>query len=137
MGQRNQFAIDAVLIDFNMPRMNGPLTIVALRKIGFRGPVIGVSGGDDKTMKEFLKAGADDVIQKPAKADVLVGMLLTGLHRVVLEKSGGTSHHATLTRDGSNIDETKRESEMAEQEHVTRLKKFLEGIQAKAQVAKH
>ena len=117
--------------------MNGPLTIVEMRKIGFRGPVIGVSGGDDKTMKEFLKAGADDVIQKPAKVDILVGMLLTGLHRVVLEKSGVTSHHATLTRDGINIDETSRETEMAEQEHVTRLKKFLEGTKAKAQVAKH
>ena len=137
MGQRNQFAIDAVLIDFNMPRMNGPLTIVELRKIGYRGPIIGVSGDDEKTMKEFLKAGADDVIQKPAKADVLVGMLLTGLHRVVLKKSGGTSHHATSTKDGDDHDETKRETEMAEQEHVTRLKKFLEGTKAKAQVAKH
>ena len=126
-----------MLIDFNMPRMNGPLTIVALRKIGFRGPVIGVSGGDDKTMKEFLKAGADDVIQKPAKADVLVGMLLAGLHRVVLDKSGGTSLHATLTMDGGSNDETKRGTEMAQQDHVKRLKKFLEGTKANAQVVKN
>ena len=119
-----------------MPRMNGPLTIVELRKIGYRGPIIGVSGDDEKTMKEFLKAGADDVIQKPAKADVLVGMLLTGLHRVVLEKSGGTSLHATSTRGGSN-GETTRETEMAQQDHVTRLKKFLERSKTKAQVVKN
>ena len=54
-----QFAIDAVLIDFNMPRMNGPDTIVEMRKMGFRGPIIGVSGGEEETMKEFLEAGAD------------------------------------------------------------------------------
>ena len=68
--ETQHYSIDAVFIDFNMPRMNGPDAIVEMRKIGFRGPIIGVSGGDDKQLKEFLDAGADNVIQKPAKTYV-------------------------------------------------------------------
>ena len=125
-----------MLIDFNMPRMNGPLTIVELRKIGYRGPVIGVSGDDEKTMKEFLKAGADDVIQKPAKVDILVGMLLIGLRRTSKEMSS-TLLHASSTMDRGSNDEMTRGTEMTQQDHVKRLKKFLEGTKAKAQVAKN
>ena len=127
VGQQEQFAIDAVLIDFNMPRMNGPLTIIELRKIGFRGPIIGVSGGDDVTTREFMKAGADDVIRKPAKAEVLVGMLLIGLQRVAQDDSSVLVADNAL-RNGGNHDETpRREMERARREHKTCLKKFLDG----------
>ena len=97
-----QFAIDAVLIDFNMPRMNGPDTIMEMRKIGFRGPIIGVSGGEEETMKQFLQAGADEVLQKPAKTDQLVGMLLRGFEMVVREETRGQDDNSsTKTRNNS------------------------------------
>ena len=48
-------------------------------QIGFRGPIIGVSGGDELTMKQFLEAGANNVMQKPAQSDKLMSMLLSGL----------------------------------------------------------
>ena len=115
--QQQQFAIDAVLIDSNMPRMNGPEAIVEMRKIGFRGPIIGVSGGDEKTMKEFLQAGADNVMQKPAQSDKLVSMLLTCLQLVIQE----ASPRGLTTVTGQ-----------ARQEHIQRLQKFIEEADAAA-----
>ena len=123
-----QFAIDAVLIDFNMPRMNGPDTIVEMRKMGFRGPIIGVSGGEEETMKEFLEAGADDVLQKPAKSDQLVSMLMRGFQVVVREETTGNTTDASAggSDDGLNIKTPVCGSENARQEHIAHLRQFVE-----------
>ena len=123
--EKYPFTIDAVLIDSNMPRMGGKEAIVEMRKIGFRGPIIGVSGGDEKTMKEFLKAGADNVMQKPAQSDKLVHMLLTGFQLVVQEARSRTLEQSLSHR---NV----RASEQARQEHIKRLQKFIEEADAAA-----
>ena len=112
-----QFSIDAVLIDSNMPRMNGPEAIEEMRKMGFHGPIIGVSGGDEKTLKEFLQAGADNVMQKPAQSDKLVELLLTGFHIVVQR---GLRHRSSMDGDNSNASENVR------QVHIQRLRMFIE-----------
>ena len=117
--EQQQFTIDAVLIDSNMPRMNGPEAIVEMRKIGFRGPIIGVSGGDEITMKQFFDAGADNVMQKPAQSDKLVTMLLTGLQLVVQD---ATSRHLGQSLMNGNV----RSSVNARQEHIYRLCRFLD-----------
>ena len=113
---QQQFAIDAVLIDFHMPRMNGPDAIVEMRKIAFNGPIIGVSGGDEKTMQQFLQAGASNVIQKPAQSDKLVGILLAGFRLVVHEE---TSRMPTPLNDNYGF------PFVASQERITRLRNFL------------
>ncbi len=49
-----------------MPEMNGCDAIIEIRKIGYHGPIIGVSGNvmdDDKQI--FLNSGASAVIEKP------------------------------------------------------------------------
>ena len=118
-----RFAIDAVLIDSNMPRMNGPEAIVEMRKIGFRGPIIGVSGGDEITMKQFFDAGADNVMQKPAQSDKLVTMVLIGLELVVQE---ATSRQLRQ----SSVDGSMRSSMNAWNEHINRLRRFIEAANA-------
>ena len=115
-----QFSIDAVLIDFHMPRMNGPDAIVEMRRIDYRGPIIGVSGSDEKTMQQFLQAGASNVIQKPAQSDKLVDMLLAEFRLVVLEET--SRKPASLNDNGATED--------APQERITRLRKFLEEKEA-------
>ena len=122
--EQHQFTIDAVLVDSNMPRMNGPEAIVEMRNVGFRGPIIGVSGGDEKTMKEFLKAGADNVMQKPAQSDKLVELLLTGLDLVVQEATSRILEQSLM--NGNNMPA----SENARQEHINRLRKFIETADA-------
>ena len=101
--------------------MNGPQAIVEMRKIGFRGPIIGVSGGDEQTMKEFIQAGADNVIQKPDQPDKLVNMLLAGL-QLVVQEAFSRYHEQSLLIDGNNI----RDSEKARHKHAKRLRKFIE-----------
>ena len=116
-GMHNQqFSIDAVLIDFHMPRMNGPDTIVEMRKIGYHGLIIGVSGGDEKSMQQFLQAGADNVIQKPASSHKLMDMLLTGFRLVV---------HEETSRKPAAMDNVRGTEDATPQERITRLCKFL------------
>ena len=119
----DHFAIDAVLIDSNMPRMNGPEAIVEMRKIGFRGPIIGVSGGDEITMKQFLEAGADNVMQKSAQSDKLVGLLLTGLDLVIQEAT--SRHNAQSLVDGNNGNNVCVSANVWQQ-HMKRLRSFIE-----------
>ena len=126
-----QFAIDAVLIDFNMPRMNGPDAIVEMRKMGFRGPIIGVSGGEEETLKEFLEAGADDVLKKPAKTDQLVSMLMRGFQVVVRDETtgnttGASEHDGLGSDDGLKIKTPVCGTENARQKHVTQLRQFVQ-----------
>ena len=130
VSQVQYYSIDAVLIDFHMPRMNGPDAIVQLRHMGFRAPIIGVSGGDEKSMKQFLAAGADNVIQKPAKTDMLVDILLTGLEMVVV-------FDETQQRKPTAVPSVNREKdsdvELARKEHMDHLLKFLTETRAKAE----
>jgi signal transduction histidine kinase/ActR/RegA family two-component response regulator len=59
-------SIDLVLMDYEMPRMNGPTACAALRAMGCGIPVVGVTGNvlnEDKLF--FLNHGAVKVIQKP------------------------------------------------------------------------
>ena len=116
------FAIDAVLMDFNMPRMNGPDTIVEMRQMGFLGPIIGVSGDDEKTLDLFLRVGANDVIQKPVKVDKLVNMLLAGFATVIREAT------MLLDQPGTplTIPVLVRGTAIERQEHITHLREFLE-----------
>ena len=127
------YSIDAVLIDFNMPRMNGPDAIVQLRNMGFRGPIIGVSGGDEKTKKQFLEAGADNVIQKPAKTDVLVDILLTGLEMLVMFDETQQRKSTPLSTMNTDKDSNVRGIELIRQKHMDQLLKFLTEAKAKAQ----
>ncbi|KAJ1435094.1 hypothetical protein B484DRAFT_277379 [Ochromonadaceae sp. CCMP2298] len=58
--------LDAVLMDFEMPQMNGPTATWHLRQLGYSGLVIGVTGNvlpDD--VSYFLSQGADYVLPKP------------------------------------------------------------------------
>jgi CheY-like chemotaxis protein len=59
-------SIDLVLMDYEMPRMNGPTACAALRAMGCRIPVVGVTGNvlnEDKQL--FMEHGAVKVLQKP------------------------------------------------------------------------
>ena len=72
---------DVILMDSNMPKMNGPDAIIEIRKMGFTFPIFGVTG--DENHVSFMKAGADGVMMKPMKADQLVKAIKTALRRTV------------------------------------------------------
>lgn len=76
-------AIDLVLLDLEMPVMNGPRFIAAIREAGFRTPVIIVSGYPDSTlMMEACQFGPLMLIPKPIEKHMLVAavtMILSGM----------------------------------------------------------
>jgi CheY-like chemotaxis protein len=63
-------SFDLVLLDINMPGMNGQDTLKALRaRPGKRLPVLMVSGHDDEaTRQHFFDLGADGLLVKPLAA---------------------------------------------------------------------
>ncbi len=57
--------IDIILMDNFMIEMNGPEATAAIRAMGFRGPILGITGmlGDD--IEKLLQSGVNIVLQKP------------------------------------------------------------------------
>ena len=77
---------DIVLMDSQMPIMDGPTAAAAMRRLGFTGLIVGVSG---HTLKEdtdrFLVHGANRVLQKP--------LILDELHQVINGKMSSTQSY--------------------------------------------
>ena len=65
-------------MDYQMPVMDGPTAISAIRALGYRGVVLGLTGNvltvDQVAM---VKAGADDVLTKPLDSNALWAALKT------------------------------------------------------------
>ena len=67
---------DAIFMDNNMPNMNGMDATEELRKMGYKGVIIGVTGdGRTESINGFIMRGADDVLVKPITHDQLLACL--------------------------------------------------------------
>jgi CheY-like chemotaxis protein len=66
----DQAAFDVVLIDVEMPEMDGPATVVELRKRGKRDlPVVALTAHDESAQQQrCLDAGIDGFLTKPFRA---------------------------------------------------------------------
>ena len=72
----NEF--DIVLLDWNMPKMNGIDTLKAMRQAGNKTPVIMVTTEAEKSrVIEAIKAGANDYLIKPFSPDKLAAKVRT------------------------------------------------------------
>ena len=57
---------DVILMDYEMPHMDGPTAIKEIRRIGYKGLVVGLTGHGGKDETDILfAAGADKVLLKP------------------------------------------------------------------------
>ena len=62
-----------ILMDFMMPKMDGPTATKAIRGLGYRGIVIGVTGtSSPQDLEIFTASGANLVMTKPLDIDLLV-----------------------------------------------------------------
>lgn len=62
----NNNTFDVILIDDNMPRMNGSQAVSLIRKAGYNGIIIGITGNaETESIQRFKEKGADDVMSKP------------------------------------------------------------------------
>lgn len=65
-----EYGFDAILMDYMMPNMDGPTATAEIRKLGYRGPIIGATGNAlPKDVDYFLKKGANAVLLKPLDID--------------------------------------------------------------------
>lgn len=64
-------SFDFILLDFHMTHMNGPETAMRLRTLGYSGPIIGVTGVMDEESNDFINHGADIVLTKPIKVQMI------------------------------------------------------------------
>ena len=61
-----KLSYDAILMDFEMPIMDGPTATEAIRRLGYSGPIFGVTGNTlDSDVNHFISHGADAVLSKP------------------------------------------------------------------------
>jgi signal transduction histidine kinase len=66
--------IDTILMDYEMPYMTGPEATRAIRKLGYKGTIIGVTGNVlVEDVEYFKESGADEVLGKPISMDLLRG----------------------------------------------------------------
>lgn len=64
--------IDIVLMDYEMPVLNGPEATKLLRENGCTALVVGVTGNVlDEDIAYFIKMGADEVLPKPVQVSLL------------------------------------------------------------------
>ena len=69
-------APDAILMDFEMPVMNGPTATARLRELGYQGLVVGVTGNVlPADVALFKEHGADAVLCKPLVLEDLQALL--------------------------------------------------------------
>jgi CheY-like chemotaxis protein len=61
-----------VFMDHEMPLLSGSEAALELRRRGFVGAIVGVTGNaSEKSRRSFMKAGIDEILVKPFKAEQL------------------------------------------------------------------
>ena len=72
--RRNAF--DIILMDFMMPKMDGPTATKAIRELGYTGLIFGVTGNAlEEDIEHFLSSGADRVLTKPLDVDLMNSLI--------------------------------------------------------------
>jgi DNA-binding response OmpR family regulator len=67
---------DLILLDIEMPFVNGWIAASTFRRNGYRGRLIVVSGNpDEDTSGRFASCGVDDFLLKPTTANVLMSTI--------------------------------------------------------------
>ena len=88
---------DAIVLDSNMPEMSGPEATKEIRKLGFTGPIIGLSGDEDMGPM-FLAAGADAVLVRPASRRDIATVLRDALQAREIGHLGGCTTASVQAR---------------------------------------
>ena len=69
---------DAILMDYQMPNMDGPTAIKAIRKLKYKGKIVGLTGNVmSSELGIMYEAGADEILSKPVTQEALE-KLVTG-----------------------------------------------------------
>lgn len=125
----SRFKFDAVLMDIQMPVMNGKDAAVAIRRAGYAIAIIALTACAVKEeLDECLKAGMDAFILKPISIDEIEPLI----RRVVKDKKiSGVSKYAgdnTIMR-GNSMTETVEQKEQLKNFNREKLDEIMGGIE--------
>jgi DNA-binding response OmpR family regulator len=111
--------VDLLIMDRNLPGVEGSEFVQTLRRVGFTTPVIYLSAKNlDSDIEDGFTRGADDYITKPFNMKELILRVKAILRRTTKKIEEGTLVHRdlvldkssrTLSVDGKNVDITKLE----------------------------
>src|SRR3989339_1538654 len=95
--------VDLLIMDRNLPGVEGSEFVQALRKDGFTTPVIYLSAKNlDSEVEEGFLRGGDDYITKPFNMKELILRVKTLLRRTTKKIEDGTLVHRDLVLDKSS-----------------------------------
>ncbi|MEC8864515.1 MAG: response regulator [Planctomycetota bacterium] len=77
-------SVDLILMDMNMPVMNGFEATRRLRELGVVQPIVALTAMDDEMRDRCLKAGCDQCLAKPIDREKLYDLLVK-VQRGILE----------------------------------------------------
>ena len=70
---KSPMLFDAVVMDFQMPELDGLDATRQLRELGYRGAIIAVTAfSSDELKQSWFQTGCDDFLEKPLDATMLV-----------------------------------------------------------------
>ncbi|KAE9621871.1 hypothetical protein Lal_00032839 [Lupinus albus] len=73
-------SFDLILMDKDMPVMNGVEATKKLRSMGIHSMIAGVSSSVEKHIPEFIEAGLDTYLEKPLNTDKLNSIIHQIIH---------------------------------------------------------
>lgn len=72
---------DAVFLDCLMPIMDGPTIARELRRMGFKGKIVGFGDDSSTAARKFVEAGVTTVLDKPLLAPVVINIVKGSLFK--------------------------------------------------------
>ena len=77
MARKSGLDFDVIFTDIQMPEMDGLEATLQIRKDGFVGPIIAISGSEEyDVVDRSLAAGCDEFIAKPVTVEKLAAAIL-------------------------------------------------------------
>jgi DNA-binding response OmpR family regulator len=117
---------DLVVMDVGLPDMDGREAVKLMRRGGFRGPVVMLTGqGSDADTVLGLEAGANDYVSKPFKFAVLLARIRAQLRQYEASEDAVFQIGPYTFRPGSKLLTTDKGSKLKLTEKETAILRYL------------
>ncbi|MCA9017051.1 MAG: response regulator [Planctomycetaceae bacterium] len=92
---------DLILMDIQLPKLDGCEVTQKLREAGFRGPIIALTALEEiHTRQKCIEAGCDDYLTKPVEPKKLIGLLSLYLSQLKQKQQLNRAAKVYLNLDG-------------------------------------